>query len=395
MTQWLLPEYIADVLPNEARQIEALRRQLLDLYQRYGYELVIPPLLEYLDSLLTGTGQDLNLRTFKLVDQLSGRTLGVRADITPQVARIDAHLLNRQGVVRLSYAGSVLHTRPASMNATREPLQIGAELYGHTGIEADIEIAELALASLALANVAQARIDLSHIGVVRAVLADSALSDEWTERIIGLLRTKDVPGLLELSDLPTATTQALVNLCQLYGGTEVLARARRELPAQPAISQALDEVERLAIALKQRGAQVTVDLAEMRGYQYHSGIVFALYCHDMPSALVRGGRYDQVGQVFGRARAATGFSLDLRELAALALPVPTRAAVSAPWQEPSSTPSQQDAALRELIAQLRAAGEIVVQTLPGHENQPQEYGCDRVIEKTADGWKVKPVEKLF
>lgn len=391
MTHWLLPEYIADVLPNEARQIEALRRQLLDLYQSYGYELVIPPLLEYLDSLLTGTAQDLNLRTFKLVDQLSGRTLGVRADITPQVARIDAHLLNRQGVVRLSYAGSVLHTRPASMNATREPLQIGAELYGHAGIEADIEIAELALVSLALSNVKQMRIDLSHIGVVRAVLASHALDNEITERIMTLLRAKDVPSLLALSNLPTTIRQALVNLCQLYGGTEVLARARLELPSQPAISQALDELQHLAAALHEHGAQVTVDLAEMRGYQYHSGIVFALYCNDLPSALVRGGRYDQVGQVFGRARAATGFSLDLRELAALMPPVSMATAISAP----SQPPLQQDLALRELVSQLRAAGEVVVQTLPGHENEAPEYRCDRTIKKTSDGWTVQRVEKLF
>ncbi|MCA3149188.1 MAG: ATP phosphoribosyltransferase regulatory subunit [Burkholderiales bacterium] len=384
MAKWLLPEYIADVLPAEARHLEALRRGLLDLYGSYGYELVMPPLLEYLDSLLTGTGQDLNLRTFKLVDQLSGKTMGLRADITPQVARIDAHLLNREGVVRLCYAGSVLHTRPAGMNATREPLQVGAELYGHAGLEADLEIAELALASLALVQADSPRLDLSHMGVIRALLQtlpDPELADE----VVAMVRRKDKPGLRDCPGLPEATRRALQTLCGLYGGIEILQQARVTLPEHEGIHQALDELQTLAQALGARGAQVTIDLGEMRGYQYHSGIVFAAYCHDVPSAVIRGGRYDQVGQAFGRARAATGFSLDLRELAALAPTPPAAPAILAPWSDETD--------LQTLIAHLRVQGNTVVQALPGHEPELQEYRIDRVLKKTAQGWQVTFLEK--
>jgi ATP phosphoribosyltransferase regulatory subunit len=371
-------------LPAEARHLEALRRGLLDLYGSYGYELVMPPLLEYLDSLLTGTGQDLNLRTFKLVDQLSGKTMGLRADITPQVARIDAHLLNREGVVRLCYAGSVLHTRPAGMNATREPLQVGAELYGHAGLEADLEIAELALASLALVQADSPRLDLSHMGVIRALLQtlpDPELADE----VVAMVRRKDKPGLRDCPGLPEATRRALQTLCGLYGGIEILQQARVTLPEHEGIHQALDELQTLAQALGARGAQVTIDLGEMRGYQYHSGIVFAAYCHDVPSAVIRGGRYDQVGQAFGRARAATGFSLDLRELAALAPTPPAAPAILAPWSDETD--------LQTLIAHLRVQGNTVVQALPGHEPELQEYRIDRVLKKTAQGWQVTFLEK--
>ncbi len=384
MAKWLLPEYIADVLPAEARHLEALRRGLLDLYGSYGYELVMPPLLEYLDSLLTGTGQDLNLRTFKLVDQLSGKTMGLRADITPQVARIDAHLLNREGVVRLCYAGSVLHTRPAGMNATREPLQVGAELYGHAGLEADLEIAELALASLALVQADSPRLDLSHMGVIRALL-QTLPAPELADEIVAMVRRKDKPGLRDCPGLPEATRRALQTLCGLYGGIEILQQARVTLPEQAGIHQALDELQTLAQALGARGAQITIDLGEMRGYQYHSGIVFAAYCHNIPSAVIRGGRYDQVGQAFGRARAATGFSLDLRELAALAPTPPAAPAILAPWSDETD--------LQTLIAHLRVQGNTVVQALPGHEPELQEYRIDRVLKKTAQGWQVTFLEK--
>jgi ATP phosphoribosyltransferase regulatory subunit len=384
MAKWLLPEYIADVLPAEARHLEALRRGLLDLYGSYGYELVMPPLLEYLDSLLTGTGQDLNLRTFKLVDQLSGKTMGLRADITPQVARIDAHLLNREGVVRLCYAGSVLHTRPAGMNATREPLQVGAELYGHAGLEADLEIAELALASLALVQADSPRLDLSHMGVIRALL-QTLTAPELADEVVAMVRRKDKPGLRDCPGLPEATRRALQTLCGLYGGIEILQQARVTLPEQAGIHQALDELQTLAQALGARGAQITIDLGEMRGYQYHSGIVFAAYCHDVPSAVIRGGRYDQVGQAFGRARAATGFSLDLRELAALAPTPPAAPAILAPWSDETD--------LQTLIAHLRVQGNTVVQALPGHEPELQEYRIDRVLKKTAQGWQVTFLEK--
>lgn len=378
MPKWLLPEHIADVLPAEARRIEDLRRALLDRFRCYGYELVIPPLLEYLDSLLTGTGHDLDLRTFKLVDQLSGKTMGVRADFTPQVARIDAHLLNRKGVVRLCYAGSVLHTLPRDMHATREPLQIGAEIYGHPGIEADIEIAELALASAALGSAGAIRIDLSHMGVLRALLAQAGVDGEVAEDVATLVRAKDVPALRELGLLPEAVRAALETLCGLYGGVEVIEAARRVLPRLPEIEAALAALEQLVRLLPR--AQVGIDLGELHGYGYHSGIMFAVYAERAPVALVRGGRYDQVGRAFGRARAATGFSLDLRELAAVCDEPAIMPAIRAPWgMEP---------ALREAIAELRARGEIVVQSLPDHEEAPDEYACDRELRPTGKGWEV-------
>lgn len=380
MARWLLPEYITDVLPVEARQVEALRRQLLDLYRAYGYELVMPPMLEYLDSLLTGTGQDLNLRTFKLVDQISGKTMGVRADITPQVARIDAHLLNRSGVVRLSYAGSVLHTQPAGLNATRELIQVGAELYGHAGLEADMEIAELALASLAKAQVPNPRLDLSHAGVIRALLLDAQLTSAQTEDVVSLVSRKDIPGLGDLS-VGGPTLEILTSLCHLYGeATDVIERARRCLPQSAAIQRALGELEQLALFLQRTGVQVTVDLGDMRGYRYHSGVVFAIYCDTVSEALVRGGRYDEVGQAFGRSRPATGFSLDIRELARLSAAVPPVQAIRAPWGD--------DPELLALIARLRADGEVVIQILPGHETEWPGCRYHRALEKTREGWEI-------
>lgn len=378
MPKWLLPEHISDVLPAEARRIEDLRRQLLDLYRGYGYELVMPPLLEYLDSLLTGTGHDLELRTFKLVDQLSGRTMGLRADITPQVARIDAHLLDRPGVTRLCYAGSVLHTRPRGLNATREPIQLGAELYGHAGVEADIEIAELALASIACAGVARPRLELSHIGVVDALLADARVDEATAGELVACVQAKDVPGLQAMPGVPAAVAASLAALCDLYGGLEVVERARHLLPRLPAIDAALARIERLARALPE--GRVAVDLGELRGWRYHNGIMLSVYAEQAVTALVRGGRYDEVGLSFGRSRPATGFSLDLRELAALVPNAPV-SAIRAPWNH--------DPSLVALVARLRAAGEIVIQSLPGHELQSDAFACDRELRPDErGGWVV-------
>ena len=370
MPNWLLPENIADVLPSEARKIEELRRALLDNFRLYGYELVMPPMLEYVDSLMPVTDHDMDLRMFKLVDQLSGRTMGLRADMTTQVARIDAHLLNRASVTRLCYAGSVLHTRPSGLHATREPLQIGAEIYGHAGFEADAEIQALALAALRLAGFTAARLDLCHAGILRAVLANDALARSHEADIVSLLRAKDVPGLTVLAaGFAEPVRKALLALPTLYGDISVIARARKLLPADPAIVNALDE---LALLIELAGvASVTIDLADLSGYQYESGAMFALYVPGLPNAVARGGRYDHVGEAFGRARPATGFSMDLRELSRLlpdALPTP---AIRAPWgREPE---------LIATIAALREGGEIVIQTLPGHESEQQEFNCDRVI----------------
>lgn len=382
MPNWLLPENIADVLPSEARKIEELRRVLLDNFRCYGYELVMPPLLEYIESLLTGAGQDMDLRTFKLVDQISGRTMGVRADMTTQVARIDAHLLNRQSVTRLCYAGSVLHTRPSGLHATREPLQIGGEIYGHAGLEADAEIQELVLASLALANISEVRLDLCHVGVLRALLDSDAVAKRHETEIFGLLQAKDVPALKELTkDFQPIVRQALLDLPNLYGDKSIIQKAREILPKLDGIAIALDE---LAYLVDLAGsAKVTVDLADLRGYHYHSGMMFNAFVPGLPNAVARGGRYDHVGEAFGRARPATGFSLDLRELARLMPMAERKDAVLAPWS--------QDPALRKKIVELRQAGHVVIQNLPGHENEQDEFACTSTIEFDGSQWILKTV----
>ncbi|MBB5217017.1 ATP phosphoribosyltransferase regulatory subunit [Parapusillimonas granuli] len=386
MSTWLLPESLADILPAEARRIEELRRSLLDLYRTYGFELVAPPLIEYLDSLLSGTGGDLNLRTCKLVDQLSGRTVGVRADMTPQVSRIDAHLLNRAGVTRLCYCGSVLHARPAGLLSDRELLQIGAEIFGHAGFEADIEIIELALASVRRAGVAQARLDLNHPGVPRAIVDSDAALAGASEEVYDLLSTKDVPGLRALQarypGLRPETTEALTALASLYGGTETIARARRVLPALPALHRALDDLQALVAALP--GHEFSVDLADMgSGYGYHSGVVFSIYAQGWHDALVRGGRYDGVGKAFGRARPATGFSLDLRKLSGGLPPAGKAQAIRAPWGA--------DADLVAALRRLRDEGEIVIQMLPGQPQRLDEFTVDRELVLDDGTWKVRAI----
>jgi ATP phosphoribosyltransferase regulatory subunit len=314
--KWVLPEYIEDILPAEAARIEKLRRKILDLFFESKYELVMPPLLEYMDSLLTGTGHDLELRTFKVVDQLSGRMMGVRADITPQVARIDAHLLNRRGVTRLCYCGSVLHTRPASPGATREPIQIGAEMYGAAGVDADVEILELLCRALELAGARAARIDIGHVAVFRALAHGARVGPQREAELFEALQRKDVPALQELSKkLPAKTRDALLLLPSLYGNAEVLDLAEARLPKMPEVTRALATLRKLAKACK---FPASFDLAELRGYHYHSGVVFDAYCDGVTGAVARGGRYDEVGKAFGRARPATGFSIDLRSLAGMA-----------------------------------------------------------------------------
>jgi ATP phosphoribosyltransferase regulatory subunit len=314
--KWVLPEYIEDILPAEAKRIEDLRRRVLDLFFAKKYELVMPPLLEYVDSLLTGTGHDLELRTFKVVDQLSGRMMGLRADITPQVARIDAHLLNRKGVARLCYCGSVLHTRPLSPGATREPIQIGAELYGDAAVGADVEILQLLCSALGLARAKNARIDIGHVAVFRAIAHEAEVGAEREAELFEALQRKDVPAIRALAKpLPAKTREALLLLPNLYGGAEVLDEAEARLPKMAEIKRALATLRKLAKACK---FPASFDLAELRGYHYHSGVVFDAYCDGVTGAVARGGRYDEVGKAFGRARPATGFSIDLRSLAGVA-----------------------------------------------------------------------------
>jgi ATP phosphoribosyltransferase regulatory subunit len=382
MSAWVLPDHIADVLPSEARHIEELRRELLDTARGYGYELVMPPLLEHLESLLTGTGEALDLQTFKLVDQLSGRMLGLRADTTPQVARIDAHLLNRQGVARLCYCGPVAHTRPDRAYATREPLQFGAEIYGHEGLEADFEVLQLALDCLTAAQVQELTVDLSDARIVRALLADHAVAPSELARIHAALSAKDAGELASLTaQLPAADREGLQALLRLYGDASVIDEAARVLPDRPALRQALAELRRCVAVLGER-ASVRVDLADLRGYAYYSGVRFAFY-GQRGDALARGGRYDEVGAVFGRNRPAVGFSLDLKELVGAVPPRPLRAAIRAPWAE--------GAAWRAAIAELRRQGETVVCALPGHASEIDEFHCDRVLTHVDGQWVVQAI----
>ena len=381
--RWVLPDYIQDALPAEAAEIERLRRVMLDALHVRGYQLVQPPLLEYLDSLTTGAGHDLDLRTFKLVDQLNGRTMGVRADMTPQVARIDAHLINHAGVTRLCYCGSVLHALPSSLTATREPIQLGAELYGHAGIEADAEVIRLMSDVMALGGLPAERIDVGHIGLFRALAAGAGFAPEREEALFDLLQAKDVPGLTEmLAGVAEPQRSALLALPQLYGGREVLGRAAEVLPALPEVRAALADLARLASALGD--LPLSFDLADLRGYHYHSGVVFAAYAGASASALALGGRYDAVGAAFGRARPATGFSLDLRQFARRARDEVREGAILAPLSD--------DPALAEKIAALRAAGEIVMHELPGHTGTWEAAGCDRQLVRGEDGWTVTALQ---
>ena len=382
MPNWLLPEYIQDMLPDEAWRVEQIRAQFLDLLRKSGYQLVAPPLLEYAESLLIDGSHDMDLRTFKLVDQLSGRTLALRADITPQVARIDAHLLNRQGIARLFYAGSVLHTQPAGLTRTRELLQIGAELYGHSGLESDLEIQQLMLQSLGLLGIKKVHLDLGHVAVFRSLVQHAMLDKELEGELFIALQSKDSAALQALTKpLDTALRNALLALPGLYGDcADVLARARGLLPDYAEIRTALDALQTAATQLQPLVARVGIDLADLRGYHYHSGMVFAAYHAGSHDAIALGGRYDDLGKSFGRARAATGFSMDLRQLYRLLPEQAVQLGVCAPHLD--------DSALHEKIAQLRAAGESVVVDLLGDPALRGELQCDRELVLRDGVWQI-------
>jgi ATP phosphoribosyltransferase regulatory subunit len=385
MRKWLLPEYIDDLLPAEAEAVEGIRRRLLDHFGLHGYRLVRPPLLEHLESLLSGTGRELDLYTFKVVDQLSGRLLGLRADTTLQVARIDAHLLNAEGISRLCYAGSVLHTRPMGLTQTREVMQVGAELYGHAGIAADREVLRLMLSSLTLLGVPRIHLDLGHVGVFRALVADAVLDTELATDLFAAMRVKNVPRIAELArDLPEVAQQSFLVLPELYGeANAVLARAAKALPRLPQIDLALNDLRTLVDAIDGRGVAVQVDLAELRDLDYHNGVVFSVYADGHAARIGRGGRYDNIGAAFGRARAATGFSLYPRQLAERVPSAPTRRGVLAPdLDEP---------ALATAIARLRAAGETVVVAIEGEATDPHAHGCNRRMLRVDGVWQIQPV----
>lgn len=389
MRKWILPEYIEDILPAEALRIEKMRRRIMDWLLVHGYELVSPPLLEYVESLLSGSGGDTDLRMFKVVDQLSGRMMGLRADMTPQTARIDAHLLNHKGITRLCYAGSVLHTLPSGLTRTREPLQIGAELYGHTGLESDLEVQRLMLQSLAIAGIGKIHLDLGHVAVFRGLIRGAGIPLELETELFGVLQTKDICELNRLcaglsKHVDMRAREALLLLPELYGDSSILTLARRSLPDYPEIRTALDELEVVGEELKSVVDTLAFDLADLRGYHYHSGMVFAAYTTNCPNAIALGGRYDDVGKAFGRARPATGFSMDLRELSSLVKPDLYPRGILAPYVRGED-------ALRQTIEQLRNEGQIVVVELPGHESEQNTFNCDRRLVLQGGVWIIEQI----
>ena len=381
--RWQLPDGVEEVLPARAETVERLRRRLLDLYRSWGYQLVIPPLVEFTDSLLVGLGQDLDLLTFKLTDQLSGRSMGVRADITPQVARIDAHSLDVQGVSRLCYAGSTLHTRPKTLMASRSPIQLGAELYGDNSLAADVEIVRLMLATLEQAGLGDITLDLGHVGVYEAVLAAAGLNPEQEQTVSDALQRKSRPDLALALEGVTADAAALIiGLVDLHGDASVLADARELFAdAAPAALAAVDALQEVATDIRRQRPDLDIyfDLAELRGYHYHTGIVFAAYVPGHGQALANGGRYDDVGAVYGRARAATGFATDLKALLDL-LPATAATLVGA-----ISMPGAEDSALEAAVDALRGAGEIVINCLAS-EPDPR---CDRQLVEIDGEWLVQ------
>lgn len=389
MHNWLLPEYIEDVLPAEAARIETLRRTVLDLFKVHGYQYVIPPMLEYMESLITGAGHDLDLATFKVVDQLTGRLMGVRADMTPQAARIDAHLLNHKGVTRLCYAGSVLRTKPDGLAQTREPLQIGAELYGHAGVASDIEIQRLLIKALQAIGVGQLHLDYSHVNVFGSIIESSQIDLQLEQDLYAALQSKDQSTVASLArGLDNKTREALIQLTTLNGDKTILAQAAKVLPATPAIQQALESLNQAALALEGMDVSVSYDLSELRGYHYHSGMVFAAYAQGYKGPLALGGRYDEVGISFGRARPATGFSMDLRGVVTALSPVEKTPAIFAP----AST----DEALAIKIEALRSEGRIVVQNFAENDTasfNDEGLNCDKQLVHYNSGWHVVDKEK--
>ncbi|MCO6440286.1 MAG: ATP phosphoribosyltransferase regulatory subunit [Nitrococcus mobilis] len=390
VNRWLLPDGVDEILPPQAFALERLRRELLDCYYRWGYDLVMPPTIEYLEALLTGVAHDLDLQTFKLTDQLTGRMMGVRADITPQAARIDAHQLRRDCPVRLCYLGTVLQTRPEGPGSSRNPLQIGAELYGHAGFESDAEIIALMLETLRIAGVVRPHLDLGHVGIFRGLTSQAGLDPGAEMRLWDALQRKagaEIEAVLTEFDVAEPLCGMLAALPELSGGLEVLERANADLmPAQDCVQQALRELRSIANALQHWLPDVPLhfDLGELRGYQYHTGVVFAAFVAGHSHEVARGGRYNHIGRVFGRSRPATGFSADLKTLFALSdrAQQPPVLGVAAPCDD--------DAALLAEVNKLRQAGERVIWLLPGHEAELHELGCDRKLVNMGGCWQVKP-----
>ncbi len=388
--RWVLPEGIEEVLPAQAMQLEGLRRNLIDMYTSWGYDLVMPPLVEYLESLLSGTGHDLDLQTFKITDQLTGRMMGIRADMTPQVARIEAHHLKQNTPTRLCYLGTVLHTRPQGFSASRSPLQIGAELYGHEGVQSDVEILCLMVETLKLTGMDTFYIDLGHAGIFRNLVNQAGLSVEQENQLFDVLQRKAKPELAELMvewKLNKSMANMLTSLPDLNGGEEVFDKATKIFSkADKAVIAAINNLQEIASQFKQRVANIKLhyDLSELRGYNYHTGVIFAAYAAGQGQAIAQGGRYDDIGKDFGMARPATGFSADLKMLVSLSglKGKPVLGIFSVDSHEP---------ALFEFIAKLRAQGERVVMALPEQQGDAHAMQCDRIIVKDGNNWTVQKI----
>jgi ATP phosphoribosyltransferase regulatory subunit len=363
--RWLLPEGIDELMPTQAAQLEVLRRKLIDKMQAWGYQLVFPPLVEYLDSLLTGTAKALDLQTFKLIDQMSGRLMGIRADMTPQVARIAAHnLRDQQGVIRLCYIGNVLHTLPSGQGTSRNPVQLGAEIYGYAGAESDIEIVQLMFETLS--GVPDLLLDMGHVGIYRGLAHSAGLNKEQEQELFSALQRKstpDIENLLYQYKLPAKHKTMLLGLAELNGGIEVLAKAQQLLKDAPeAVQQALATLTTVASLVNQRLPELAMnfDLAELRGYHYHTGVVFAAYQRGTAQAIAMGGRYDDIGEDFGHAQPATGFSLDLKTLM-------NQSATNTATVEPIAVKWADDELQHKMVEQLRNEGEVVIYQLTGCE----------------------------
>lgn len=387
---WLLPDGIDEILPEDAKHLECLRRKILDMFACWGYELVIPPFIDYLDSLLTGSGHDLELQTFKITDQLSGEMLGVRADMTPQVARIDAHNLKYEWPTRLCYVGTILHTRGDALERTRSPMQIGAELYGHAGKESDVEVIRLMLETLAIIGLQNVHLDLGHVGIYRALSRQAGLTEAQETALFDALQRKAKPELQELvADLAIddMLKAMILKLPELNGGKETLDKARAVLSnADDNVKQALADLEAIAenLTIKYPSLPVSFDLSELRGYHYHTGVVFAAFIPSVGREIARGGRYDNIGAIFGRARPATGFSADLKLLSVLSKEINQRE-----QRVRIFAPCSDDLALSEKIRELRAQGQAVIQQLSGQTGNAKDLGCTSILEKDNQNWVVR------
>ena len=388
--RWLLPEGIEESLPDESAWLEKYRRELVDMFSAWGYELVMPPLIEYLDSLLIGPSDDLDLQTFKLTDQLTGRMMGVRADMTSQVARIDAHMLKREAPTRFCYLGTVLHTRPGGRDLTRSPLQVGAELYGHAGLDSDVEVICLMLEALSLVGIDDVLLDLGHVGIFTNLVNKAGLNESQQKQLQALLQQKAQPEyeqFLATCSLSDDWNKVFLSLMDLSGDTGVIAEAKQLLKdSDPEVIEYIDYVAKLSsrVVMRYPNIQLHYDFAALSGYRYQNGAVFAAYISGQGGEIARGGRYDMIGKVFGRSRPATGFSLDLKALAKIS--PKTNASVFGIY-----APNDDDSALQDKIKQLRAQGERVICALSNQQGNEKDVGCNRVLVKQEQQWVVKDI----